>query len=171
MTTAPDQVPGQVPAPDPVPTPASPTASSLASPALQVAAAGSCTLSPHYGVALAVVILGVGCLALLPLWSGAPLLALVVSAFGLFLLLQTAVLRLEFGADALLVRRQEQLLRRFPYSDWMGWRLFWPGLPALFYFREERSIHLLPVLFDPGTLQSQLRQRLPHLARDAAPQE
>jgi hypothetical protein len=94
-----------------------------------------------------------------------------VSAFGLFLLLQTAVLRLEFGADALLVRRQDQLLRRFPYSDWMGWRLFWPGLPALFYFREERSIHLLPVLFDPVTLQSQLRQRLPHLARDAAPQE
>jgi hypothetical protein len=122
-------------------------------------------------VALAVVILGVGCLALQPLWSGAPLLALAVSAFGLFLLLQTAVLRLEFGADALLVRRQDQLLRRFPYSDWMGWRLFWPGLPALFYFREERSIHLLPVLFDPVTLQSQLRQRLPHLARDAAPQE
>ena len=163
MTTAPDQVP----APDPVPTPTStPT-----SPALQEAAAGSCTLSPHYGVALAVVILGVGCLALQPLWSGAPLLALAVSAFGLFLLLQTAVLRLEFGADALLVRRQDQLLRRFPYSDWMGWRLFWPGLPALFYFREERSIHLLPVLFDPVTLQSQLRQRLPHLARDAAPQE
>jgi len=163
MTTAPDQVP----APDPVPTPTStPT-----SPALQEAAAGSCTLSPHYGVALAVVILGVGCLALQPLWSGAPLLALAVSAFGLFLLLQTAVLRLEFGADALLVRRQDQLLRRFPYSDWMSWRLFWPGLPALFYFREERSIHLLPVLFDPVTLQSQLRQRLPHLARDAAPQE
>ncbi len=163
MTTAPDQVP----APDPVPTPTS----TPASPALQEAAAGSCTLSPHYGVALAVVILGVGCLALQPLWSGAPLLALAVSAFGLFLLLQTAVLRLEFGADALLVRRQDQLLRRFPYSDWMGWRLFWPGLPALFYFREERSIHLLPVLFDPVTLQSQLRQRLPHLARDAAPQE
>ena len=163
MTTAPDQVP----APDPAPTPTS----TPASPALQEAAAGSCTLSPHYGVALAVVILGVGCLALQPLWSGAPLLALAVSAFGLFLLLQTAVLRLEFGADALLVRRQDQLLRRFPYSDWMGWRLFWPGLPALFYFREERSIHLLPVLFDPVTLQSQLRQRLPHLARDAAPQE
>jgi hypothetical protein len=163
MTTAPDQVP----APDPVPTPTS----TPASPALQEAAAGSCTLSPHYGVALAVVILGVGCLALQPLWSGAPLLALAVSAFGLFLLLQTAVLRLEFGADALLVRRQDQLLRRFPYSDWMSWRLFWPGLPALFYFREERSIHLLPVLFDPVTLQSQLRQRLPHLARDAAPQE
>lgn len=163
MTTAPDQVP----APDPAPTPTS----TPASPALQEAAAGSCTLSPHYGVALAVVILGVGCLALQPLWSGAPLLALAVSAFGLFLLLQTAVLRLEFGADALLVRRQDQLLRRFPYSDWMSWRLFWPGLPALFYFREERSIHLLPVLFDPVTLQSQLRQRLPHLARDAAPQE
>ncbi len=129
------------------------------------------TLSPHYGVAIAVVVLGLSLLALQPLWSAAPLLALAVSGFGLFLLLQTTLLRLEFSADALLVRRGETLLRRFPYSEWKGWRLFWPGLPALFYFREERSIHLLPVLFDPATLQSQLRQRLPHLAADASPQE
>lgn len=131
----------------------------------------SLTLNPHYGVGLAVVILGIAVLALQPLWRPAPLLALMFGGFGLFLLLQTSLLRLEFSDAALLVRRGDTLLRCFPYSEWKGWRLFWPRLPALFYFREERSIHLLPVLFDPVALQSQLRQRLPHLAADAAPQE
>ena len=122
------------------------------------------TLSPHYGVALGVVALGLSCLGLLPLWGGAPVLALLISLFGLFLLLQSAVLRLEFTEEALLVKRQDSLLRCFPYDAWLGWRLFWPGLPVLFYFREQRSIHLLPVLFNPATLRQQLTERLPHLA-------
>ena len=153
------------------PAPSPPPGDPKPEPTLPVEGTASRTLSPHYGVALAVVGLGLAELALQPLWSPAPLLALAISGFGLFLLLQTSLLRLEFSDDALLVRRRDTLLRRFPYSEWKGWRLFWPGLPALLYFREERSIHLLPVLFDPVTLQSQLRQRLPHLAADAAPQE
>jgi hypothetical protein len=156
-------------APPPLPPSGDPNPEQSPPPPVEATAAQ--TLSPHYGVALAVVILGLAALALQPLWSPAPLLALAISGFGLFLLLQTSLLRLEFSDDALLVRRRDALLRRFPYSEWKGWRLFWPGLPALFYFREERSIHLLPVLFDPAALQSQLRQRLPHLAADAAPQE
>ena len=114
-------------------------------------------LAPRYGVPIGVVVLGLGCLALLPLWSGALWLAGVVVVFGLFLLLQAALLRLEFAPDALLVWRQTSLLRRFPYADWLGWKLFWPALPVLFYFREQRSIHLLPVLFDATKLQEQLR--------------
>jgi hypothetical protein len=94
-------------------------------------------------------------------------LALVISGFGLFLVLQTALLRLEFSADALLVWRQDTLLRRFPYDSWLSWRLFWPALPVLFYFREERSIHFLPVLFNPGTLRQQLELHLPQLAPSA----
>jgi hypothetical protein len=124
-------------------------------------------LPPHYGVCLGVVALGAGCLALLPLWSGALWLALAVSLFGLFLVLQTALLRLEFSGEALLVLRGGKELRRFPYDAWLGWRLFWPGLPVLFYFREERSIHLLPVLFNAAALREQLQQRLPRLS--AAP--
>lgn len=122
------------------------------------------TLTPHYGVALAVVGLGLACLGLTPLWSGALPLAALISLFGLFLVLQTAMLRLEFTADALLVRRLDTLLRRFPYDAWLAWRLFWPGAPALFYFREQGSIHLLPVLFSPRELQEQLQLRLPHLS-------
>ena len=113
-------------------------------------------LAPRYAVPIGVVVLGLGCLALLPLWGGALWLAGVVVVLGLFLLLQTALLRLEFAPDALLVWRQTSLLRRFPYADWLGWKLFWPALPVLFYFREQRSIHLLPVLFDATKLQEQL---------------
>ncbi len=125
-------------------------------------------LAPSVGVPLGIVALGGACLGLWPLWNGAPWLAGIVAVFGLFLLLQTALLRLEFNGESLLVWRQDTLLKRFPYAEWLGWRLFWPAVPVLFYFREQRSIHLLPVLFDAAALQRQLNQHLGHLAPDAA---
>jgi hypothetical protein len=121
-------------------------------------------LPPHYGVALGVVGLGLACLGLLPLWGGALWLSLAVSLLGLFLVIQTALLRLEFQAEALVVWRQGSLLRRFPYGAWKSWRLFWPGLPVVFYFREEQSPHLLPLLFDARALRQQLDRHLSHLA-------
>jgi hypothetical protein len=125
-------------------------------------------LSPHYGVAAGVTGLGLACLALLPLWGGALWLALVVALLGLFLLLQTTLLRLEFNGEALLVLRGGKELRRFPYEAWLGWRLFWPGLPVIFYFRERQSIHLLPVLFNAVSLRQQLQSRLPQLGPEPA---
>ena len=117
-------------------------------------------LAPRPWVPLGVVALGLACLLLLPLWGGATWLALAVGLFGLFLLVQSQLLRLQFTADALLVWNLQSLLRRFPYEAWLGWRLFWGPLPVLFYFREQRSIHLLPVLFDATTLRQQLHQHL-----------
>lgn len=119
------------------------------------------TLAPRFWVPLGVVGLGLASLALLPLWGGSRWLALVLVLFGLLLALQASQLRLRFEAEALVVLRLEQEIRRFPYVAWLGWRLFWPPLPVLFYFREERSIHLLPLLFDATALQEQLIQRLP----------
>ena len=107
-------------------------------------------LAPRPWLPLAVVALGLATL-LLNVW-----LALVVSLFGLFLLIQSQILRLQFSADALLVWRGSTVLRRFPYSEWLNWTLFWSPVPVLFYFREQRSIHFLPVLFDPETLREQL---------------
>ena len=121
-------------------------------------------LAPRYGVPLTVVALGLALLPLQLLWAPSLWLSLVVALFGLFLLLQSVLLRLTFTADALLVSRQDTLLRRFPYSEWLSWRLFWPALPVLFYFREQKSIHLLPVLFDARELQSQLQAHLPQLS-------
>lgn len=121
-------------------------------------------LAPRFWLPLAVVVLGLTVLPLAWLWAPALWLGLVLSLFGLFLLVQSALLRLAFSDDALLVWRQQTLLRRFPYSDWLGWKLFWPGVPVLFYFREEKSIHLLPVLFDATALRQQLETRLPQLS-------
>ena len=121
-------------------------------------------LAPRFWLPLAVVVLGLAVLPLAWLWAPALWLGLVLSLFGLFLLVQSALLQLAFSDDALLVWRQQTLLRRFPYSDWLGWKLFWPGVPVLFYFREEKSIHLLPVLFDATALRQQLETRLPQLS-------
>ena len=111
-------------------------------------------LAPRPWVPLGVVVLGLAALALNP-W-----LALGLSLFGLFLLVQSQLLRLQFAADGLRVWRGESLLRHFPYSEWLGWTLFWPPLPVLFYFREQRSIHLLPVLFDATSLREQLNRHV-----------
>lgn len=135
-----------------------PLANPLSSPVSSPGTAGSPLPDPAQGVILAprpwvplgVVLLGVASLAL-NVWA-----ALVVGLFGLFLLLQSQLLRLQFSAEALLVWRGASVLRSFPYSDWLGWKLFWQPLPVLFYFREQRSIHLLPVLFDATTLREQL---------------
>ena len=111
-------------------------------------------LAPRPWLPLAVVALGIACLLLNP-WA-----ALVVNLLGLFLLIQSQLLRLQFSGDALLVWSGQQVLRRFPYSEWLGWKLFWGPLPVLFYFREQRSIHLLPVLFDATALREQLNSHV-----------
>ena len=111
-------------------------------------------LAPRPWLPLAVMALGIACL-LLNLWA-----ALVVSLLGLFLLLQSQLLRLQFSDEALLVWSGNQVLRRFPYSEWLGWTLFWGPVPVLFYFREQRSIHLLPVLFDATALREQLNSHV-----------
>ena len=116
----------------------------------------SVTLKPDVRLPLLVVALGA---ALLPLPLH-PWPTLVVALFGLFLLLQTASLRLEFEERALIVWQNGRELRRFPYDQWLAWRLFAPRLPGLPYFREPKSIHFLPILFSPGELRDQLEQRV-----------
>lgn len=118
-------------------------------------------LRPRAWVPLGLLALAGAVLGLRPLWSPAPWAALAMGLMGLFLLLQTALLRLRFAADALLVSRGDTVIRRFPYDAWIGWRVWWPALPVLFYFREQKSIHLLPVLFDATTLREELERRLP----------
>ena len=116
----------------------------------------SVTLSPDARLPLLVVVLGV---ALLPL-PLSPWPTVVVVLFGVFLLIQTASLRLEFEERALIVWQNGRELRRFPYDQWLTWRLFAPWLPGLFYFRETQSIHFLPILFNPAELRQQLEQRV-----------
>ena len=118
--------------------------------------ADSVTLSPDARLPLLVVAFG---LALLPL-PLSPWPTAVVVLFGLFLMLQTASLRLEFEERALIVWQNGRELRCFPYDQWLTWRLFAPWLPGLLYFRETQSIHFLPILFSPKQLREQLELRV-----------
>ncbi|KKD38796.1 MAG: DUF3119 family protein [Limnoraphis robusta] len=86
-------------------------------------------------------------------------LGLIIALLGLFLLVQTTTIRLQFTETALDVSRSGKLLRHFPYADWINWEIFWPGVPILFYFKEVNSIHFLPIIFDPKTLKGCLETK------------
>ncbi len=112
-------------------------------------------LAPRYAIPLVLVLAAVP-LLFVQKWAGLPLLL-----FGLFLMYQAATLRLQFTATDLDIYRSSNLIRRFPYREWQNWRIFWPAVPILFYFKEINSIHFLPILFDRKMLQTCLEQRCP----------
>ncbi|MGB3238623.1 MAG: DUF3119 family protein [Geitlerinemataceae cyanobacterium] len=110
-------------------------------------------LAPSYTLPIALVALAIP-LLLVQIW-----VAGVIALFGLFLLFQTATLRLQFTETALDIYRGENLLRRFPFQEWQNWEIFGEKVPILFYFKEVKSIHFLPILFDPKTLRACLEER------------
>ncbi|HLO85302.1 MAG TPA: DUF3119 family protein [Nostocaceae cyanobacterium] len=114
-------------------------------------------LKPSYNIPI-VLVLGAIPLMLIQPWVGG-----VIALFGLFLMLQAVTLRLQFTATDLDIYRGEKLIRRFPYREWQNWRIFWSRVPILFYFKEVKSIHFLPILFDPNTLKTCLEQRCPRI--------
>ena len=88
---------------------------------------------------------------------------IVISSFGFFLLLQSFTLKLKFTKDDLVVIQLGNELRRFPFKNWISWRIILPQLPGFLYFREEASPHLLPILFEVNSLREQLRLRVKDL--------
>ncbi len=111
-------------------------------------------LKPSYTIPLVLVIAAIPVL-LVQAW-----LSIAIALFGLFLLLQAVTIRLQFTETALDIYRSGKLIRCFPYQEWQDWRIFWSVVPILFYFKEVKSIHFLPILFDPQMLQACLEQRL-----------
>lgn len=114
-------------------------------------------LKPSYNIPLVLVI------AAVPLLFVQPIIGGVCAILGLFLMVQAVTIRLQFTATDLDVYRGEKLLRRFPYLEWLNWRIFWSRVPILFYFKEVKSIHFLPIIFDPNTLKACLEQRCPRI--------
>ena len=112
-------------------------------------------LAPSYVLPLVLVLAGVP-LLFVQKWA-----SLSLSLFGLFLMYQAATIRLQFTPTDLDIHRSSSLIRRFPYREWQNWRIFWPAVPILFYFKEINSIHFQPVLFDRKMLQTCLEQRCP----------
>ncbi|MBW4694005.1 MAG: DUF3119 family protein [Lyngbya sp. HA4199-MV5] len=115
-------------------------------------------LLPSYKLPIVLIVLAAP-LLFVQVW-----VSLIVALFGFFLLFQAATLRLTFTETALDIERGQTLIRRFPYQEWLNWRLFWLPVPILFYFREVNSIHFLPILFDPKTLQTCLEARCPQIS-------
>tara|TARA_B100000700_G_scaffold310909_1_gene392056 strand:+ start:111 stop:539 length:429 start_codon:yes stop_codon:yes gene_type:complete len=93
---------------------------------------------------------------------------IVISSFGFFLLIQSFTLRLKFTKEDFIVMQLGRELRRFPFKNWIAWRILLPQLPGFLYFREEASPHLLPILFEKKSLEEQLRLRVKNLEIDKA---
>lgn len=112
-------------------------------------------LSPSYRIPIFLLI--AACvLALVSVWS-----AVVFSLLGLFLTVQTLLIRLQFTDQALNVLRSGKEILSFPYSEWLNWEIYWFPIPILFYFKEINSIHFLPIIFDSETLIECLNKHYP----------
>ena len=76
---------------------------------------------------------------------------------------QSFTLKLKFTKEDLIVIQLGKELRRFPFKNWIAWRIILPELPGFLYFREEASPHLLPILFEVNSLKEQLKLRVKDL--------
>lgn len=112
----------------------------------------SVILAPSYRLPLVLGAIALG-IAYWTLWVAIP-----IGVFAIFLGIQATILRAHFTATAFDLYRGNTLIRSFPYQEWLNWEIFWPPVPILFYFREVRNIHFLPILFDPVQLKLSLEQ-------------
>ena len=112
-------------------------------------------LAPSYKIPVILVLMAIAIFIIQP-WASLP-----VALLGLFLLLQTVTIRLKFTPTSLEVYRSDKCLRSFPYSEWQNWEIFWQPVPTLFYFKEVKSIHFLPIIFGPQTLTNCLERFCP----------
>ncbi|WP_310482374.1 DUF3119 family protein [Chamaesiphon sp. VAR_48_metabat_403] len=115
----------------------------------------SVELAPNYTIPIVLTAVAIP-IAAFQLWVGA-----AIGIFGLFLAIQTAIIKLEFTTTALNVYRGSTIIRTFPYGEWENWQIFWQPVPILFYFKEVNSIHFLPIIFDPQMLRTCLEYYRP----------
>ena len=91
---------------------------------------------------------------------------IISASFSFFLLLQSFTLRIKITRDDFIVLQLGKEIRRFPFKNWLTWKLFLPSLPGIFYFREKSSPHLLPILFNSEQLRNQLKEKVGELEID-----
>jgi hypothetical protein len=115
----------------------------------------SVELAPSYTIPLVLTATAIP-IAAIQLWVG-----IAIGIFGLFLTIQTAIIKLKFTTTALEVYRGSKLIRTFPYQEWETWQIFWQPVPILFYFKEVNSIHFLPIIFDHKMLRTCLAHYYP----------
>ena len=124
----------------------------------------SVILSPSFRLPLFIIIIGL----LFLLTPIHPWPTIIICSFGFFLLLQSFTLKLKFTKEDLIVMQLGKELRRFPFKNWIAWKIILPQLPGFLYFREEASPHLLPILFEVNSLKEQLRLKVKDLEIEKA---
>lgn len=112
-------------------------------------------LAPNFRLPIVLLLIALG-LSFISWWLGG-----AIAILGLFLTLQTFLIRIQFTPKELNVLRTGTVIRSFPYSEWLNWEIFWSPIPILFYFKEVNSIHFLPIIFDPQTLANCLQKHYP----------
>ena len=119
----------------------------------------SLTISPSFQLPLILILLSFMLLFLnIGVWP-----TIISASFSFFLLLQAFTLRIKITQDDFIVLQLGKEIRRFPFKNWISWKLFLPKLPGIFYFREKSSPHLLPILFNPDELQNELINKVKEL--------
>ena len=114
------------------------------------------TISPAFQLPIILIILSFMLLFLnIGYWP-----TIVSGSFSFFLLLQTFTLRIKITNDAFVVLQLGKEIRTFPFKNWISWKLFFPIIPVIFYFREKSSPHLLPILFNPKQLKNELLKKV-----------
>jgi len=120
---------------------------------------GIVTIQPSFQLPIIIIFLSFMLLFLkISIWP-----TIISASFGFFLLLQSFTLRLKITNKDFMVFQLGKEIRRFPFQNWITWKLFLPWLPGIFYFREESSPHLLPILFNPNQLKNELLKRVESL--------
>ena len=119
----------------------------------------SVTISPSFQLPIILIFLSFMLLFLnIGIWP-----TIVSASFSLFLLLQAFTLRINITKEDFIVLQLGKEIRRFPFKNWIAWKLFLPNLPGIFYFRETSSPHLLPILFNPKQLKDELLKKVDSL--------
>ena len=116
----------------------------------------SVTISPSFQLPIILIFLSFMLLFLkIGIWP-----TIISASFSFFLLLQAFTLRIQITSEDFIVLQLGKVIRTFPFKNWISWKLFFPKLPGIFYFREKSSPHLLPILFNPEQLQKELQSKV-----------
>ena len=119
----------------------------------------SVTISPSFQLPIILIFLSFMLLFLeIGIWP-----TIISASFSFFLLLQAFTLRIKITKDEFKVLQLGKEIRSFPFKNWISWKIFLPDLPGIFYFREQSSPHLLPILFNPKQLREELISKVESL--------
>ena len=117
------------------------------------------TISPSFQLPIILIVLSFMLLFLnIGYWP-----TIVFASFSFFLLLQSFTLRIKITNEDFIVLQLGKEIRTFPFKNWISWKFFFPIVPGIFYFRENSSPHLLPILFNPEQLKKELLKKVESL--------